>query len=514
MARSFEMTWIANRRGWMKEYKGKKYAVSCRQLGAEETKEGSYQAANAWWERKRAEIDGRPEDSASDTAPDPVAVLGRLLAGHTVREFEGIASQGSAAVKVLTLLERLAQDAAGPVERLPNGSFVGPMPDLDAALAQLRGGAGMPKGMLGEVLSLPDNVLGMVNTVLAPYIQEKQLTPTDQIYHLERLANDLKGPKATETARTIAAHAEAWHKTQEATVSAGLLTPDRCSNNRTCLAHFRTFLTDTADVGTIDAASLHNFYLHCLTMVSSRRQGRGTGWSVAYARDVFSVTKGFVRWLWEQGAIDLPKNIGSKSFKFGNCVKAIETWTTAEFKMAVEQAPGKLKLALLLMTNCGMTQEDVSDLLDSEVDWTEGRITRKRSKTGSHENVPTVCYKLWPSTFELLKKFRSGTERVLLTESGLPYVRKMLKANGKLSKANGFASSWVHVKKRIKLNRPLKHLRKLGATLLEKHETYGRLKVLFLGHSPKSVTDRHYAAPPQALFDAAILWMGQQLDQC
>jgi len=42
----------------MKEYKKKKYAVSCRQLEAPPTKEGSYQQANAWWEAKKASLDG------------------------------------------------------------------------------------------------------------------------------------------------------------------------------------------------------------------------------------------------------------------------------------------------------------------------------------------------------------------------------------------------------------------------------------------------------------------------
>src|SRR5262245_11409394 len=79
------------------------------------------------------------------------------------------------------------------------------------------------------------------------------------------------------------------------------------------------------------------------------------------------------------------------------------------------------------MANCGMTQGDVSDLLDTEVDWAAGRIIRKRSKTADRENVPVVNYKLWPQTFKLLKKYRSGTERVLLTERGLPYIRTELK---------------------------------------------------------------------------------------
>src|SRR5262249_40534190 len=150
---------------------------------------------------------------------------------------------------------------------------------------------------------------------------------------------------------------------------------------------------------------------------------------------------------------------------------------------------------------------------DTEVDWAAGRITRKRSKTGEWDNVPVVCYKLWPLTFDLLRQYRSGTERVLLTESGRPFVRKELVA-GKLVKADNIASNYNQVKKRLKFRKPLKQLRKSAATLLESHPTYGRFTSHFLGHAPASVKERHYAAPSQDLFDEAVTWLGQQLGQC
>jgi hypothetical protein len=53
----------------------------------------------------------------------------------------------------------------------------------------------------------------------------------------------------------------------------------------------------------------------------------------------------------------------------------------------------------------------------------------------------------------------------------------------------------------------------LGATLLGKHKDYGRFAPFFLGHSPRTVADRHYVAPSQELFDEAVLWMGKQLGQ-
>jgi integrase len=67
MARKLLMTWMAPTRRWAKKYRGKMYFVSCRQLGEEETKEGSAAAANDWWEAKLKEIESSlPEVTEQD----------------------------------------------------------------------------------------------------------------------------------------------------------------------------------------------------------------------------------------------------------------------------------------------------------------------------------------------------------------------------------------------------------------------------------------------------------------
>jgi hypothetical protein len=53
--------------------------------------------------------------------------------------------------------------------------------------------------------------------------------------------------------------------------------------------------------------------------------------------------------------------------------------------------------------------------------------------------------------------------------------------------------------------------RNVGANLLEEHETYARYADYFLGHSPKSLKERHYAVPSQAIFDAALDWLRQRI---
>ena len=60
MARKELMGWQTSQKRWFKKYRGKMFAVSCRQLGVPQTKDGSLLAANIWWEAKQAELDAQP----------------------------------------------------------------------------------------------------------------------------------------------------------------------------------------------------------------------------------------------------------------------------------------------------------------------------------------------------------------------------------------------------------------------------------------------------------------------
>jgi integrase len=60
MAKRLHMTWVPASRRWRKKYKDRWYAVSCRQLGTDETKEASWRAANEWWERQQGVANSAP----------------------------------------------------------------------------------------------------------------------------------------------------------------------------------------------------------------------------------------------------------------------------------------------------------------------------------------------------------------------------------------------------------------------------------------------------------------------
>ena len=55
-----------------------------------------------------------------------------------------------------------------------------------------------------------------------------------------------------------------------------------------------------------------------------------------------------------------------------------------------------------------------------------------------------------------------------------------------------------------------KVFRKTSATRLKGSKDYRDLRHYFLGHSARTVADRHYAAESQALLAEAVAWLGRQ----
>jgi integrase len=458
-------------------YRGRRYYVSCRELGCPPTKEASVQAANQWWVAKQSDIDFAYRASQ---APPRTPLPGEDLAAASLG--------GKADFSPTALRDLFATIAEG-------GRLFG-MEPAEPAPVDENTAAGIIAQALRDVIAA-----ALKSGKLPEGIAEH--FPPARVAQVERAVKELRGESAADPERTVQALADDWFQGLAAQARAGILSPDRADAARRFLAPFVAFVGETADVGAIDPATLTAFHRFCLSQIGEGR------WGAVYARDIFATARGWLRWMAEHGTIAPPANLASKSFRFGSTVKRVKTWEPGEVRQAIAEAAGKLKLALLLMVNCGMTQADVSDLLDTEVDWRAGRVIRRRSKTAARESVPVVNYKLWPSTFALLKQHRSGGERVLLTLAGNPLVRKKMQA-GKLVKVDALARKYRKLQTRLGL-KPMKLLRKTGASLLESHEVYGRFTGLYLGHAPATMKDRHYAAPPAALFDEAIAWLGEQL---
>ncbi len=495
------MTWIASQKRWVKMYCGRRYYISCRQLGVKpETKEASIQAANQWWRDKQSSIDLAEKLSRQQSArtPQPMEdLLASLLGSGPWTSQEDIAR---AAVTYLDKLppsnaaETLAEEINYATYREAEHGDEKAWDNLASTLGRWL----LPKLLERTILNgepLPDTL-------------KEHLSPARNAA-VERAVKEMRGEQAADPARTVGALKDDWLLAQKHQVAIKAITAARYRFLNHAIDRFAAFLGETADISTVDAKTLEGFYHFCLSKFAEQRDDGKSAWSVPYAKQVFAVAKQWVKRLAENGAVSLPTNF-NRRWSFGPTVKRIETWTMDEVQSVLAATSGKLKLCILLCLNCGTTQQDVSDLLDIEIDWRAGRVIRKRSKTRHREDTPEVNYKLWPSTFRLLKEHRSGQERVLLTKTGQPFVYKRLEGNKYLT-VDSFGNLFRAIRRRCGVRKPLKLLRKTSASLLESHETYGRFTSLFLGHSPKSMKDKHYAAPPQQLFDAAVTWLGEKL---
>jgi integrase len=483
-------------------YCGRRFYVSCRQLGTAETKEASVQAANRWWSAKQSDLDLAHR---AGLTPPRVPLPGEDVAAALI---------GS---KAWDSVQAIVDAAAHYLSTLPNSPEAETLAETLNDAAYMEGEAGDESGWEHVAADLRDRLLSSLLTKAIlegqplPAALRERLPPA-RAHQIESALKGLRGESAADPDRTVQAQVDVWDRKQQAMVSIGGMTAARANNALCCLRHFAAFVGESVDVACIDAERLEGFHNFCLSKIAERRQDSKAGWAAAYAREVFAVARAFIRGLVERGLIPPPANLASRGFRFGSILKNIEVWTAEEVRDVIGAATGKLKLCLLLCLNCGMTQADVSDLRDAEVNWRDGRVVRKRSKTRGHDSAPTVNYPLWRCTFALLKQHRSGTDRVLLTKSGQAFVRKRQSAEGKLTGGDNFAANFKWLQKRIGFNKPMKLLRKTGASMLETHATYGRFTSLFLGHAPATMAQGHYAAPPQELFDAAVLWLGEQFE--
>jgi integrase len=264
----------------------------------------------------------------------------------------------------------------------------------------------------------------------------------------------------------------------------------------------RLVFSGDMDVHKIDESTVRDFYLW---LRNSSYVGQ---------RKLWGYFRRFVRDLAMNRVIPMPLNLDARIFSFEVTAKEIKTYPTETVRTMVAGLPDRLKLYALLALNCGMYPVDMATLQHSE--WKDGRIIRKRTKTRKQNGVPTVSYKLWPETQALLEQYAKGDhpEYVLTSLTGSCLWTRHINERGKEVKKNLITMQWKRGRgegRATFLPIPIKALRSVGATLLESHETYARYVQMYLGHSPRSIAERHYAAPSREGFDQAVNWLREQV---
>ena len=307
--------------------------------------------------------------------------------------------------------------------------------------------------------------------------------------------------------KTVEFNLERWLGLKLGEVNSGKRSLAGYDNLRRWMGEFKSFVGATSDVMVIDAARWDSFYGH----ISGKLSGDSPAWSQSYARDVLVAARSWIVWLSKQAMIPRPLNIEDHKVVVDD-PETIVTYTPQEIKTTLEKAPGQLKLHLLLMLNCGHTQQDISDLLRTQIDLKEGTISRKRSKTRGKKKVPTVTYKLWKTTLEELKKWVAeckDEEFALSTKNGKRWVRRRFKDDGTFTKTDSIVSNFRHVRATTGIQKSLKVFRSTSGNLIA-DSPHRAMRTLFLGQSNILVADRRYANAPNKLLSKAIDWLGKQ----
>jgi integrase len=395
------------------------------------TKEGSYKLANAWWERKLAEITGQSA---------------RVEEFHrTVREEDE-----------LSRLYREVSDLVRERNQLRNA--------LDAFEAQVAAEEGpeVAAKALAKQTDL-DEVLALSS------VSSAQSAERTFGHHAERFLALAGGEMKPRSYRQL------QHAVR------GLYAPEAVGAD--------------AEVSSVNEQTVERVYLWL----------KASPVAPATRKDRWDFFRRLVKYLWSARLIELPRNLDSFSFKVR--AKAVRTFPLGDVRACLASLKPRLRLFALLGLNCGMLSVDVASLRKDQVNLTTGRLVRKRVKTEDHADVPTVDYRLWPETLALLTEHWSSHPELALTGATGKPLATTRQEGDRVRVYDGIRQSFRGAKSPVSFKR----FRSIAATLLESHATFGRYVGHFLGHSPKSLKDKHYAAPSKELFDQALAWLHDQV---
>ena len=320
----------------------------------------------------------------------------------------------------------------------------------------------------------------------------------------------MRGEDPIESETSLEAILEAYKTSRTVEVEANRLTFATLQRTMERMQSFVDFAGPGVDVAKVTSAQLEGYREKLTKDVGLGKIAERT------ANDLLAAVSQLYEWCRLRQIVDeKPRIIAEKKLKIRvtNGAKKIEVFSIEEVKQLIgEGCTDRTRLFFLLMLNCGFLQADIANLQPDEVDWKAGRIIRKRWKTRQHASVPEVEYLLWPATFKLLKECRSkDKDRVLVTVNGDPLAQNR-NVDGHLRQTDNIKEAYYHRCKQlgIEKRKAPKTFRKTSASLLGGHKEYRSLDWLFLGHSPKTIADKHYVAIPQELLDEAVTWLGKQ----
>jgi len=261
--------------------------------------------------------------------------------------------------------------------------------------------------------------------------------------------------------QTIGDHIAAFVRGKRAEVDAKEISAGRYDAYRRHAEYFRDWVGMDEGAECLDSAKMVAYLDHLRGMIGERdrweetREGPKQGMSRWEAKGKLDTAVSFVKHLWELGLIELPRKIGSRKYRISvgdTPNQSIDLDIARILAVGNAEASERTRLYVLLMLNCGYQQSDIANLAPHEVDWTEGRIIRKRCKTRKNKHAPEVDYKLWPETLALLSQYRSDDPlRVLVSEKGKPLWEEWIRPDGRKALRDDIRNAYRRYCKSLKI---------------------------------------------------------------
>ena len=265
-----------------------------------------------------------------------------------------------------SLIASYGNDPGGGESVLPRAGGIDALQILNEQMKGLTGGPSQPS--MTELLT----AVMPIDSVWRDRVQREEVEP---------VPDD----------RTVGGLVTKYLSLEMSRFEAGAISASEFDLTRLCLNYFREWAHPETPIERIDADRWELYYQHLL----------GASGAIEYRKKRLRYARHLLAWAASKGTMPLLPNLNSRKYQLGNARPSIAIYSVEEVRYLIAKAKGPLRLHLLLMINTGMTQGDIAELQQDEVDWSAGRLIRRRSKTKGHSSVPMVDWLLWPKTFRI-----------------------------------------------------------------------------------------------------------------
>ena len=464
---------------WKKMVRGHRYVVTCEELGAPRTRDGSRQAANEWFEAKLREDQLKAEtivvcNQEEEERARQVAYLDRKIAFAREKVPEEVEGLERARLRLLRGWVVDGDSVDGPEVDQPDKNEEADAAALRSALELCN--IDIPPGMLEHIHKM---VSGR-EAVWADRLQNYRPTP-DKFKIGNFLEDFLKEARLKEkpsTAGELRKYLNLFIR------EAGIWTRD-------------------SDIRSVNSETVKKF----ISWLFSKKYTPAT-----HNKAVWFFRR-FIKSAWEEdgGLESLPRKLMQDSH-----LQLLKPKKVKQFNNIIKQTnhlPLKFRYWVLLALNCGCSNADLGNLTWDMIDIRTWRLTRKRVKTETTDpKSPEVIYKLWPETIRMLKTFPNRRGLIFQTKTGEPMYFCRFVGERTVTK-DLFASYW----QRLKNNKPsfsLGNIRSIGSSIIENepsHKYVQKHSILYNGRMPNSIDERSYLCNRLTFLDEPLDCLRKEL---